>query len=135
MYWSVRHGGANGFGKPEDWAFADPLTGISATIIGNKPTTPFVGVGGCLKDEIVIPKSQVIMRRLVNRDNGSGDIWEWLDEGPSSSQINALKMLANADDATLRYEGSQYRRDIQFRSRDKRAILETLDAFETLNKM
>ena len=69
------------------------------------------------------------------RDNGSGDIWEWLDESPSTSQISALRMLADADDAMLRYEGSQYRRDIQLRSQDKRAILETLEAFERLKEM
>lgn len=67
-----------------------------------------------------------------DRDHSSGDIWEWLDENPSDSQIRTLRMLANADDATLRYEGSQYRRDVQISSRDKRVILETLDAFERL---
>lgn len=68
-----------------------------------------------------------------NRDNNT-DIWEWRDEVPTTTQIEALKKLASAKDAVLRYEGQQYRRDVTLGVRDKTSIIETLMAYEQLRQ-
>lgn len=62
------------------------------------------------------------------RDNNS-NIWEWMDVRPSDGQIELLKSLANANEAILRFEGDQYRKDVKLSAGDKRAIREVLDAY------
>lgn len=68
------------------------------------------------------------------RDNDS-TIWEWLDEVPSALQIDRLKVLSEASDATLRYEGNQYRKDIKLSSADRTAIRQVLADFEELKEL
>ncbi|MEP1208973.1 MAG: hypothetical protein ABJM29_19805 [Rhizobiaceae bacterium] len=62
------------------------------------------------------------------RDNNAS-IWEWVDVTPNSAQLAILEKLANAEDAILRFEGSQYRKDVRIRQNDKTAILEVLEAY------
>lgn len=65
------------------------------------------------------------------RDNNTS-VWEWVDERPSAQQIEVLRQMAEADEAILRYEGEQYRRDVTLSTGDKTAIREVLLAYETM---
>jgi|GEM_PF-1711575 len=57
-------------------------------------------------------------------------IWEWRDVSPTSRQIETLRLLANADEAILRFEGENRNFDLTLTSQHKQVIRETLDAFE-----
>ncbi|MDR5652153.1 hypothetical protein [Ruixingdingia sedimenti] len=65
------------------------------------------------------------------RDNNS-TIWEWVDIAPDAYHLKVLKSLATAREAILRYEGSQYKRDVTLSSGDKRAILDMIAAYEAM---
>tara|TARA_R110002110_G_C13380271_1_gene711026 strand:- start:376 stop:1356 length:981 start_codon:yes stop_codon:yes gene_type:complete len=75
-------------------------------------------------------KSPLVSGRF-NRDNYT-DIWEWIDVRPSANQIEILRSLANSDEAILRFEGTQYRRDATLSGGDKRAIREMLLAYQVM---
>ncbi|MFN4155634.1 MAG: hypothetical protein ACK4HF_13345 [Paracoccaceae bacterium] len=66
-----------------------------------------------------------------DRDNNS-TIWEWRDVSPDDHQLFVLKNLAEGKEAILRFEGMQYKRDATLSAGDKKAILETLSAFEAM---
>lgn len=68
------------------------------------------------------------------RDNHSS-IWEWRDEAPSNAQLDRLSQLANASDATLRYEGSTYRKDVQLSAGDRKALREVIADYNELNNL
>lgn len=68
------------------------------------------------------------------RDNNS-TIWEWMDVSPDDYQIEVLRSLANADEAILRFQGTQYRRDIKLSAKDKKAIREILAAFDAMKNV
>lgn len=65
------------------------------------------------------------------RDNNS-TIWEWMDVTPDDNQIEVLRSLANANEALLRFEGDQYRKDVKLSAGDKKAIREVLEAYEIM---
>lgn len=65
------------------------------------------------------------------RDNNS-TIWEWRDVPPDSHHIELMRSLAMAREAILRFEGQQYHRDVTLTAGDKKAILETLMAYEVM---
>lgn len=47
----------------------------------------------------------------VDRDNGSGSIWEWSDKHVGVEDMPLIKALAYAKTAKVRFEGSQYYKD------------------------
>ncbi|MFN3722858.1 MAG: hypothetical protein ACK4VZ_07440 [Paracoccaceae bacterium] len=65
------------------------------------------------------------------RDHHSS-IWEWRDVSPDAYHLTVLRSLAEGKEAILRFEGMQYKKDATLSSADKRAILETLAAYEAL---
>lgn len=65
------------------------------------------------------------------RDNNS-TIWEWMDVSPDDYQVAILRSLANAEEAILRFEGRQYRKDVNLSAGDKKAIREVLRAYEVM---
>ncbi len=68
----------------------------------------------------------------VERDNGSGDVWEWVDISPSDSDIDMLKNIVNSTETIVRFQGDDYYYDLTIRSSDKTAISEVLNAYEML---
>jgi hypothetical protein len=66
------------------------------------------------------------------RDNNTS-IWEWVDEAPDGYQVEVLRSLAGAREAILRYEGSQYRKDVTLSSGDKAALRDVLAAYDAMN--
>ena len=70
----------------------------------------------------------------VERDNGSGDIWEWWDVEAEDQRLDVLKALANAKQATIRYEGQHYYHDRTIGAMERAAIGRTLQAYEALQE-
>lgn len=71
----------------------------------------------------------------VDRDNGSGKVWEWVDVAPTTSQVSALRLMATASEATIRFSGSEYRKDINLGRGDKAALGDVLADFDELEEV
>lgn len=74
---------------------------------------------------------ETLVSGRFERDHHS-TIWEWMDVAPDGYQLEVLRSLATAREAILRYEGSQYKRDVTLSSGDKRAILDMIAAYEAM---
>jgi hypothetical protein len=68
------------------------------------------------------------------RDNGSGDIWEWVDVPASSSLLSLIEDVINSKSSVVRFFGSQYRDDRVISSTQKRALRNVLNAYEALKQ-
>lgn len=70
--------------------------------------------------------------RRWERDNGSGDIWEWSDEPVrDSASIAALRVLANAKSATVRFNGNKYYGDRTLTVAQLKSLREVIAAYES----
>lgn len=76
---------------------------------------------------------ELLITGPFDRDNNS-TIWEWRDVEPDGYQIEVLRSLGKAKKAILRFEGAQYKRDVELSAGDKRAILDVLEAYDVLSK-
>ena len=70
-----------------------------------------------------------------DRDNGSGDIWEWVDVPATESHLSLVRDVINSKSAVIRYFGSKYRDDRTITSSEKRALQNVLDAYEALKRL
>ncbi len=70
-----------------------------------------------------------------DRDNGSGDIWEWVDVNATESHLSLVRDIINSKSAVIRYFGSKYRDDRTITSAQKRALQNVLDAYEALKRL
>lgn len=68
----------------------------------------------------------------VSRDNGGGDVWEYVDISPSSADINMLRTIAASKETIVRFQGDDYYFDLTVKSSDKTAITSVLDAYNLL---
>lgn len=68
----------------------------------------------------------------VERDNGSGDVWEWVDISPTNADIEMLKKIADSKETIVRFQGDNYHYDLTVKSSDKTAISQVLTAYEAL---
>jgi hypothetical protein len=68
----------------------------------------------------------------IERDNGSGGIWEWLDIPASERELEIAEAVANSKHAIIRYEGKQYTKDRVVSSAEKQAIKNILAAKKIL---
>ena len=68
----------------------------------------------------------------VSRDNGSGDVWEYVDISPSTTDINMLRAIAASKETIVRFQGDDYHYDLTVKSSDKSAIISVLDAYSLL---
>lgn len=67
------------------------------------------------------------------RDNGGGNIWEWSDTPVvASSEVTAVRALANAKSVTVRFEGKQYYNDRKLSAQQLKALQEIITAYETV---
>jgi hypothetical protein len=67
-----------------------------------------------------------------DRDNGSGDIWEWVDVNATPSHLSLIEDVIKSKSAVIRFFGSQYRDDRTITSSQKRALRNVLNAYEAL---
>lgn len=68
----------------------------------------------------------------VSRDNGSGDVWEYVDISPSTTDINMLRAIAASKETFVCFQGDDYHYDLTVKSSDKSAIISVLDAYSLL---
>lgn len=69
----------------------------------------------------------------INRDHENGIVWEWYNAGIDESDIEWLKAVANAEDATIRFSG-KYSYDLKVSDSDKQAIKQVLEAYEAITE-
>lgn len=74
---------------------------------------------------------ETLISGSFERDNNT-EIWEWRDVVPNANQIRILEDLANSNEAILRFNGAQYRRDVTLSKGDKQAILDVIAAYNAL---
>lgn len=68
----------------------------------------------------------------IKTDNGSGEIWEWLDRYVSASEYEIVKAVANSKSAKLRHNGKDYYKDRTITYKEKVALKNILNAYEAL---
>jgi hypothetical protein len=66
----------------------------------------------------------------VQRDNGMGGVWEWLDINASKKNIEMINSIANSKVATLRLEGDSYHKDRKLTAAEKTALLDVLTVMD-----
>ncbi|MEL6729087.1 MAG: hypothetical protein AAFP81_10040 [Pseudomonadota bacterium] len=71
----------------------------------------------------------------IDRDNGSSKVWEWVDVSPTTAQISALRLISTASEATIRYDGRDYRKDVNMSRADRIALKDILADYEELEEI
>lgn len=66
----------------------------------------------------------------VNRDNDSGDVWEYVDLGCNADHIRLLRNIANSEKTLVRFEGDMHQKDIIISEDDKASIRSVLNAYD-----
>ena len=66
----------------------------------------------------------------VDRDNGGGGVWEWVDIVPSSNNIFMLKLIADSESTIVRFQGETYRNDRELTAKEKKAISDVFTVFD-----
>lgn len=97
----------------DDWIFWNSLK----IVVDGKTYTPYV------------PYSE------IERDNGGGDVWEYWDCNPSSSDIKMLEAISKSKQTIVRFQGDNYRYDLYVSAADKKAIRDTLALYRAFNKL
>ncbi len=70
----------------------------------------------------------------VERDNDSGDVWEYYDYNPSSTDMEMLEKIANSKETIVRFEGDRYRYDLTVSAEDKAAIKQVVAAYKIMEE-
>lgn len=69
------------------------------------------------------------------RDNGSGNIWEWSDYALSNStDIAAVRQIASAKAVTVRFDGKQYYDDKKLTEKQLAAMREVIAVYEAVTR-
>lgn len=69
----------------------------------------------------------------VERDNGSGGIWEWWGTDATDGQARRfLEALANSKEASMRYDGKQYYKDRTLTAAEREGARQVIRGFEAL---
>lgn len=68
----------------------------------------------------------------VERDNGGGDVWEYVDLNVGKSEIEMLWAIANSTETIIRFEGDNHYRDFTVTAKDKDSIRQMLTIYESL---
>ena len=81
----------------------------------------------------VVADGQRFDRSAVNfeRDNNNM-IWEWYDENLSSSDLQMIRAVIASKEAVIRFNGRQYRKDVNITTAQKAALQNVLDAYTAL---
>lgn len=69
----------------------------------------------------------------IVRDNAYGNVWEYMDDEVSDSDIEMLWDVANSAETIIRFEGDDYTYDFTVTATDKAAIRQVLTAYEAIS--
>ena len=70
----------------------------------------------------------------IVHDNAGGDVWEYIDDDVSDSDIEMLWAIANSEETIVRFQGDNYSHDYTINATDKQAIRDALTVYELLEK-
>ncbi|GGH20380.1 hypothetical protein FAZ19_09915 [Sphingobacterium alkalisoli] len=70
--------------------------------------------------------------RDVDKDNGSGAIWEWYDAQMNDKLYRIVKEVIKSKSAKIRHNGKQYYEDRTITQKEKQSLQNILDAYEVL---
>lgn len=68
----------------------------------------------------------------VERDHGSGTIWEWYDVSMTNYLYKICQDIISSKSSKLRYVGDQYHKDKVITAQEKQAMQNVLNAYEAL---
>ena len=68
----------------------------------------------------------------ITTDHSGGKIWEVLDRSVSESEYEIIKAVANGKKVKIRHNGSKHYRDRTITSREKQALKDVIDVWESL---
>lgn len=71
----------------------------------------------------------------VNRNNGSGSVWEWIDLPVDNSVEVVLTSIISSDNTKIRFEGDQYSFDYTISSKDKTALIDMYNLIRYNNEI
>lgn len=106
LRWKFQYGG-------DDWLFVESL---------------ILNVDGKSMPAMTFPYG------AIDRDNGSGDVWEWHDESVESSSVPLFLQLALAKKVIVRFEGKQYYKDHILTTTEKTGMLKIINAYMAMNQ-
>ena len=69
----------------------------------------------------------------IVHDNSGGDVWEYIDDEVTSSDIEMFKDMANSSAVYVRFEGDDYAHDMQLLDKDKQALGDAVAVYEAFN--
>lgn len=72
-------------------------------------------------------------RGEVERDNGSGGIWEWYDVSLTDELYYVVKDIINSKNVKIRHNGSQYYKDRVISEKEKQGLKNVLDAYSAMS--
>ncbi len=72
------------------------------------------------------------MKDKIQRDNSSGDVWEWSDEAMTTDDYNMYKSIASSQKTILRFDGNKYYKDHVVTKTEKDGINQILDAYDKI---
>lgn len=68
----------------------------------------------------------------VEKDNGSGGIWEWYDVSMNNRHYVMIKDIISSKSVKIRHNGRQYYKDRTITSKEKQGLQNILNAYEAL---
>lgn len=71
--------------------------------------------------------------RDVTRDNGYGDVWEFIDISVGNEERKLLESIAASTETIIRFEGDNHYYDLTVSAKDKQAIKDVLAAYDVLS--
>ena len=68
----------------------------------------------------------------IKRDNGNGNIWEWLDISVGKDEFEILTAISYGKDVKIRYVSDKYHKDKTLSIEEKKAIKNILDIYSKI---
>lgn len=106
-----------------------PLLRVKAQYFGRDWV--FYDVIKVMADDVVVYERS-FDHNDVHRDNSGGSVWETADYVAHDSDMDALKKIANAKSATIRFSGREHRDDHEISSAERKNLLEAISTYEKL---
>ena len=128
---------SNGSWVADQRCFLLPYIGREANQVWMRMVFNYTGDDWVFFDRVTVAADEERFNKSFNyfdmvRDNGGGDVWEYIDLDAYDSDIKMLQAIANSKETIIRFEGDDYWYDLTVKDSDKAAIREALTAYEAL---
>lgn len=68
----------------------------------------------------------------IERDNGSGGIWEWLDREVTEREMTVIQSIIESKNAVIRFKGKHYHSDKKISEAEKKALSNIVLVYEDM---